>query len=51
MQSYKGFWSEATTQYITELAQRRDEILRKVNAYIIESPTHIICDNGSCESK
>jgi protein tyrosine/serine phosphatase len=51
MQSYKGFWSEATTQYITELAQRRDEILRKVNTYVIESPTHIICDNGSCESK
>ncbi|MDP3837416.1 MAG: protein-tyrosine phosphatase family protein [Methylococcales bacterium] len=51
MQSYKGFWSEATTQYITELAQRRDEILRKVNAYRVESPTHIICDNGSCESK
>jgi len=51
MQSYKGFWSEATTQYITELAQRRNEILRKVNAYSVESPTHIICDNGSCESK
>jgi protein tyrosine/serine phosphatase len=51
MQSYKGFWSEATTQYITELAQRRDDILRKVNAYSVESPTHIICDNGSCESK
>lgn len=51
MQSYKGFWSEATTQYITELSQRRDEILRKVNAYVIELPTHIICDNGSCESK
>ncbi|MDP3009573.1 MAG: dual specificity protein phosphatase family protein [Methylococcales bacterium] len=51
MQSYKGFWSEATTKYIKDLALRRTEILSKVNVYKVETPTHIICDNGNCESK
>ena len=49
MQSYKGFWSEATTKYITGLAQRRAEIIKKVQAYTVEQPVHILCDNGKCE--
>lgn len=48
MQSYKGFWSAATTKYIKGLSLRRDEILRRVNAFIVEHPTKIVCDNGKC---
>ena len=51
MQSYKGFWSEATSKYIKDLALRRTEILSKMNAYKVDPPTHIICDNVSCEGK
>jgi len=50
MQSYKGFWSDATTRYIKGLAQRRDEIIRAVDAYELESPTTIGCHGGKCES-
>jgi hypothetical protein len=37
MQSYKGFWSDATTKYITGLSLRGAEILSKVNAYSVEN--------------
>jgi protein tyrosine phosphatase len=47
MQSYKGVWSEATTKYIKGLSARREEILQKVNAFIVEQPTQIVCRNGN----
>lgn len=50
MRSYKGFWSDSTTRYIKGLALRRDEIMQKVNAFVAEQPTGIICDKGKCES-
>lgn len=50
MQSYKGVWSEATTKYIKDLSLRRNEILQKVNAFIVEQPTQVICKKGSCAS-
>ncbi len=50
MQSYKGVWSTATTQYIKGLLQRRKQILQKVNAFTVEQPTQIICNNGKCVS-
>lgn len=50
MQSYKGVWSEATTKYIKDLSLRRNEILQKVNAFIVEQPTQVICKNGNCAS-
>lgn len=50
MQSYKGFWSCYTTEYIQGLFLRRDEIIQKVKAFTVEPPTQIICNNGKCES-
>lgn len=50
MQSYKGVWSTATTKYIEGLSHRRRQILQKVNAFTVEQPTQIICDNGKCVS-
>jgi protein tyrosine phosphatase len=50
MQSYKGFWSGSTTQYIKGLAQRRDEIMQKVNQYTLEQPALIRCSNGRCDN-
>jgi protein tyrosine phosphatase len=50
MQSYKGVWSAATTEYIEDLSRRRDEILQKVNAFTVEQPTQVVCKNGKCAS-
>ncbi len=50
MQSYEGFWSDATTAYIKGLSQRRDAILQKVQAFVVEQPTRIIYDNGKAGS-
>lgn len=50
MQSYEGFWSGTTTDYIKDLSQRRDEILQKVQAFVVEQPTRIIYDNGKASS-
>jgi protein tyrosine phosphatase len=50
MQSYEGFWSESTTAYVKSLSQRRDEILQKTQAFIVENPTEIIYDNGKVTS-
>ncbi|MBF0227431.1 MAG: dual specificity protein phosphatase family protein [Desulfobacterales bacterium] len=49
MQSYKGVWSKFTTEYIKSLVPRREEILRKVKDFKVESPTRIICNNGKCD--
>jgi protein-tyrosine phosphatase len=51
MQSYRGFWSNATTKYIEGLVQRRDEILQKVNTFPVEQPKQIICTNGQCKTQ
>lgn len=51
MQSYKGFWSDATSRYIKGLAQRREAILQAVDAYVPEPATAIDCQNGKCESR
>lgn len=48
MQSYKGFWSDATTSYIRDLVPRRDEFLRKVKAYSVGRPIQISCQQGVC---
>ena len=50
MQSYKGVWSTSTAEYIKELSLRRNEILKKVKAFPIEQPAHVICKNGKCTS-
>jgi protein tyrosine/serine phosphatase len=50
MQSYEGFWSDATTAYIKGLSQRRDQILQKVQAFAVEQPIRIIYDNGKAGS-
>jgi predicted protein tyrosine phosphatase len=50
MQSYKGMWSRATTKYIKGLSLRRDEILKKVDAFTVEPPTQVVCKNGKCAS-
>ena len=50
MQSYKGFWSDATTKYIKGLSLRRNEIIQKVKAFKLEHPTQIICNNRKCVS-
>lgn len=50
MQSYKGFWSDATTRYIKGLAKRRDDIMHAVDAFEPEQPTGIECQAGTCES-
>lgn len=50
MQSYDGFWSDATTDYIKRLSERRDEILQKVQILVVEQPTRIIYDNGKASS-
>jgi hypothetical protein len=50
MQNYKGMWSGATTKYIKGLSLRRDEILKKVDEFTVESPTQVVCKNGKCAS-
>lgn len=46
MQSYEGFWTEATTEYIKNLSLRHAEIRRKVETYPVEASTQITYENG-----
>jgi hypothetical protein len=50
MQSYKGIWSYSMTEYIEGLKLRREDILKRVNAFPLEHPTQIIFNNGKCGS-
>lgn len=49
MQSYKGFWSKDTTEYIKNLSLRKVKILSKVEKYPVKQPNHIIFDHGKIQ--
>jgi hypothetical protein len=48
MVRYGGAWSGPDTRYILSLAKRRDEMRKRVAAFVPVRDAHIVCTDGRC---